>query len=506
MNKDLVGQTLLNRYRVDSFIESGGSAAVYKVWDLKRSVPLAMKVLHADLADDPSILKRFQREANALKKLAHPNIVPFYGIYHTPGFSFLLEHFIDGPSLKDILRARPTKLLDIPETLIYLKALSAALGYAHVSGVVHCDVKPGNVLIDQSGNIYLTDFGVARHSESTTTSVGVAGTPAYMAPEQIRGEKVSPATDVYALGIMVFELLAGRRPFRGAETSTERGGQTINERIRYGHLHVTAPDPRSFNPGIPEKIAKIILAALNKNPADRFRRVQDFFVELSQAAEINIADIPERVTLTGKLMSPDLPAGKVKTVASVPFSLSNPRGFSTSLFGRRTVFLSTLGITGVIMLMSLFGMMINRGIPNFGEASATFTATLPPTRTSTPRPTITPTRTITATSTQTPTPNFASTPWAEYACRDKSKITLRVGNRGRVVIDRIELLERPADPTSQDYDVVRLLQFKEHVRVLNGPQCMNGVTWWEVWTESGNPGWIQEIDPGKGRFIIKVNR
>ena len=505
MTKDLIGQTLRSRYRVDKFIESGGSAAVYKVWDLKRNVPLAMKVLHADLEDDPSVLKRFQREANALRNLAHPHIVPFYGMHQISTSNFLLEHFIDGPSLKDILRERQDKRLALKEILIYLKALCAALGYAHINGVIHCDIKPGNVLIDQSGNIYLTDFGIARHAESTTTSLGVAGTPAYMAPEQIRGEKVSPATDIYALGVITFELLAGRRPFRGTEANTERGGNTLNERIRYGHLHVPAPDPRSFDPAIPEKIAKIILVALSKKPEDRFRHVQDFFRELCQAAEINIADIPERVTLARKPIYDNLPVENTKTVARVPRSLPNLQDLSASLFDRRAVFLSALGIIGVIMMIGLFGGMTNRGTPGFGQATATFTSTVRPTRTSTPRPSLTPTKAITATPTQTPTPDFASTPWAQYACQDKSQITLRFGDRGRMLIDRVELLERPADPKAKDYKVIRLLKVKEHIRVLNGPQCMNGVTWWEVRTESGNTGWIREFDPSKGRLLKKID-
>jgi hypothetical protein len=158
--------------------------------------------------------------------------------------------------------------------------------------------------------------------------------------------------------------------------------------------------------------------------------------------------------------------------------------------------------------MSLFGMVMNWGIPGFGGVTATMTstATLPPTRTSTPRPSVTPTKAFTATSEQTPTPDFASTPWAQYACRDKSQIVLRLEERGRMLIDKIELLEQPAEPNAQDYEVVRLLQFREQIRVLNGPQCLNDVTWWEVWTESGNTGWIQEVDPNKGRVVRKDNR
>ena len=186
MSSISIGQILLNQFRVDAFVASGGMGAVYPCWDLKRNVPLAMKVLHTDLAEDPSVFRRFKREANALRSSPHPDIVPFYGLYETSDFAFLLERYIDGPSLKDILRKRSGRPMPLYEAATYLKALTAALGYAHANGVVHCDVKPGNVMIDQGGNIYLTDFGIARHSESTTTTLGIVGTPAYMAPEQIR--------------------------------------------------------------------------------------------------------------------------------------------------------------------------------------------------------------------------------------------------------------------------------------------------------------------------------
>ncbi len=180
--------------------------------------------------------KRFKGEANAFKKLTHSNIVPVYGLYQTTDFAFLLERYVDGPSLKDILRKRQGAPLQVDEVSIYLKALCAALGYAHANGMVHCDVKPGTVMIDQGGNVYLTDFGIARHSDSTTTTLATVGTAAYMAPEQIRGEPVSPATDIYALGVMLYEMLTGQRPFKGDEKGTDSSGATANERIRYAHL------------------------------------------------------------------------------------------------------------------------------------------------------------------------------------------------------------------------------------------------------------------------------
>lgn len=297
MSRNIINRVLLEQFRVDSFIAAGGMGAVYRVWDLKRNVPLAMKVLHSELAEDPHIFKRFKREANALKKLTHPNIVPFYGLYQTSDLSFLLEGYIDGPTLKDILRQQAGKPLSVQEALVYLKALTSALGYAHANGVVHCDVKPGNVIIDQGGTIYLTDFGIARHTESTTTTMGAAGTAAYMAPEQIRGEAVTPATDVYALGTMLFEMLTGQRLFRGSETGTEKGGDTANERIRYAHLHVPPPDPQSLNSSISMELSKTIMKSLEKNPEKRFQSMQEFLDAVYLASGKTFSQVNERTVV-----------------------------------------------------------------------------------------------------------------------------------------------------------------------------------------------------------------
>ena len=138
--RNIVGQILNDQFRVDAYIASGSMGSVFQVWDQKRSVNLAMKILHADLTEDPSVFKRFQREANALKKLTHPNIVPFYGLQRSDDLAYILEAFVDGPTLKSILRNRRDDQLTIDESLPFFKALCAALGYAHVHGVIHCDV------------------------------------------------------------------------------------------------------------------------------------------------------------------------------------------------------------------------------------------------------------------------------------------------------------------------------------------------------------------------------
>jgi serine/threonine protein kinase len=253
--------------------------AVYKVWDLQRNVPLAMKVLRSDMMEDPSVFKYFKREARALQKLAHPNIVTFYGMHHTDDLVFMLQRYINGPSLQQILKKNPNGL-PLSEALSYMSALCAALGYAHYNGVVHCDIKPANVMLDLDGNIYLADFGIARHADSTTTTIAGSGTPAYMAPEQITVAAVTPATDIYALGLLLYEMLTGKKPFRGDETALKNKGDTAGERIRYAHMRLSPPDPREINSAIPPRASEIILRCLEKAPAKRYISTVDLLADL----------------------------------------------------------------------------------------------------------------------------------------------------------------------------------------------------------------------------------
>jgi serine/threonine-protein kinase len=395
---DILGQTLLSQYRVDAFIAAGGMGAVYRVWDLKRNVPLAMKVLHSELAEDPSVFKRFQREGRALQKLAHPNIVPFYGLYQTMDMAFMLERFVDGPSLKEALKHRKGQPLPSEEALPYFKALCAALGYAHANGVVHCDVKPGNVMIDRGGNIYLTDFGIARHAESSTTTIGPAGTAAYMPPEQITGEPVTPATDVYALGIILYEMVTGRRPFRGGETGTGQSGDTLSVRIRQEQLHAQAPDPRAFVADIPEAVSLVILRALNKKPEERFASAPEFFEAVCSAYGVSSASVKDRVLLPALTAATDLTIGEEVIKGAEPEKEEKE--------SKRTVIgvwgFAVIGILGCIVLGAI-------ALLAFGGDGSPLSRlfqepTLTPTLTATLRPTITPSPTRASTPTITPTP------------------------------------------------------------------------------------------------------
>jgi len=296
MANNLVGQIVADQFRVDAFISSGGMGTVFRVWDLKRNVPLAMKVLHADLAEDQIIFERFKREARALRKLEHPNIVPFYGLYETSSLIFLLQRFIDGPTLKDVISQRSQAAFSDEDVLCIMKALCSAVGYAHNNNVIHCDIKSANVMVDRGGHIYLSDFGIARHAESDVTAMPGAGTPAYMAPEQILSKTVSRETDIYAIGVLLFELLTGVRPFRGSENGLEQTGNTVNERVRYAHLHLPAPDPRQFNPTISPSLSAIVLKALEKEPSARFSSCQELFSALCEVLDTFPELIPDQLS------------------------------------------------------------------------------------------------------------------------------------------------------------------------------------------------------------------
>ena len=379
MSSTIIGEVLLNQFRVDEFIQSGGMGAVYKVWDLQRNVSLAMKVLNADLAEDPHIYKRFQREASALKKLSHPNIVPFYGLYKTPDFTFLLERFIDGPSLKEVLKNNP--LPDLQDSLIYLQAICASLGFAHAHGVVHCDVKPGNVMIDRGGSIYLTDFGIARHADSTTTTLGTAGTAAYMAPEQIRAEPVSPATDIYSLGVLSFELLSGQRPFTGLENLKEKSGETQNERLRSAHLYLSPPDPCSINHSLSENLGEVVLKALNKDPQERFQGTQEFFTAICTAAGIASSNIPDRINFPGDqhISSVQLDGSKASPIESKITGFPQRGSEAIPLFKIKNRGLAFI-IMGLVLLSSVVVILVLSGGLRLGGIAPT--PTLPMTQAS----------------------------------------------------------------------------------------------------------------------------
>ncbi len=241
-----VGDKLKNRYRIEESLGRGGMADVYKVWDEERSTYLALKLLRDDLAQDPVFMRRFRREAHNLAQLQHPNIVRFYGLEEDDLKAFILMEYIEGPTLREEIRRAGSGGMSQERIQSVMKDVCSALHYAHNKGLVHCDIKSGNILIDASGKAYLTDFGIARGMDmATSTMVGI-GTPAYMAPELIKGQDPTPQTDIYALGIVLYEMLTGgERPFSG-ERATITG--TTADKVRWEHLQLEPTPVSQFNP------------------------------------------------------------------------------------------------------------------------------------------------------------------------------------------------------------------------------------------------------------------
>lgn len=351
-------QILLNRYRVDEFVAVGGMGAVYKVYDLIKNTPLAMKVMNIDLEEeDTSSIKRFKREARAYRNLMHPNIVPYYGFEQTEDAVFMLLKYIDGDSLKNILGKPENKPFPVLDTLIVLKAVCAALGYAHTEGVVHCDIKPGNILVDLGGNIYLTDFGIARHAESSATQMPDAGTAAYMAPEQYRGEIVTAATDVYGLGIMIYEVLTGQRPFKLKEKTTVPNSKSSREIYQEAHLKLQVPDPCGIRPDLPKALGQVLLKSLSKASEDRYQSAQELFTAICRACNVSPEQIPDRMNPALILTSSNVPS----IVAVKPLKVSIPTPefkITTTIKKNSNLYILGLGvivIAGVVLIAVFSG-------------------------------------------------------------------------------------------------------------------------------------------------------
>ncbi|MCZ7545694.1 MAG: protein kinase [Anaerolineae bacterium] len=410
---DLLGQTLVGRYRVERFIGEGGMARVYKVWDDERAAYLAMKLLRGDFAEDRDFVRRFKQEADTLERLKHPNIVRFYGLEQDRHFVFMLMDFVDGITLRRLIfnRGEP---LSLREVLRYLDPIAAALHYAHAQGVVHCDVKPGNVLINRQGTVLVTDFGVARIAETSTVTMTAVGTPAYMSPEQCRGQDPTPASDVYSLGITLFEMVTGgERPFTG-DVSTLPGPRP--ERVRWEQIYAPPPSPRRFNPALPDTVEQVILRCLAKQPEMRWEgplAVLDATEQAVRLAEGGRSQVGGSLFGVGRRAKPEN-----DTTASLPVGPPRWRGRSYPLLILVALLLGL--IVGIVGFEILNPRPFRSAAPlTFPSATPTATATAsatptptdtpPPTETATPTPSASPTETASPTPTDTPTDTPSAT-------------------------------------------------------------------------------------------------
>jgi serine/threonine-protein kinase len=271
--------TLLNnRYRLLTQIAAGGMAVVYKAQDTLLNRVVAIKVLRESFAADPTFQARFQREAEAAANLNHANIVTVYDVGHDAGRYYIVMEFVDGEDLKSVIRAEAP--LTIRRAVDIAVQICAALGAAHRANLVHCDVKPQNVLVTNDGRVKVTDFGIARVLSQASSHITdtVWGTPHYISPEQATGESPTPASDVYAVGVILYEMLAGRLPFEG-ETHTQ---------LALAHIRDEPPPLTSLNPAVPAQIDQIVRKVMSKEPAARYRNADQLatiLIEYRHAAD-----------------------------------------------------------------------------------------------------------------------------------------------------------------------------------------------------------------------------
>ena len=258
-------------YEVLGLVARGGMGVVYKARQANVNRTVALKTLLAGQLASENEIQRFRREAEAAARLDHPNIVPIYEVGEHNKIHFFSMGFVDGESLAQRLARGPFAPRQAAE---FMEVVAAAVHYAHTKGVIHRDLKPANVLIDDTGQPRVTDFGLARQldTEQRLTGSGqILGTPGYLAPEQaMANAEVTPATDVYALGAMLYELLTARPPFQ-ADNPLETIQQTINN---------DPVSPRLLNPKVPRDLDAIVLKALSKRPAHRYPSAEEFCLEL----------------------------------------------------------------------------------------------------------------------------------------------------------------------------------------------------------------------------------
>ncbi|MDD3826704.1 MAG: protein kinase, partial [Anaerolineae bacterium] len=286
----LIGQQF-GPYKITEKLGEGGMAVVYKGYQQSLNRYVAIKVLRQELAQDEEFVARFRREALAVADLDHPNILHVYDAGFVQGMYYIVMAFVDGGSLRDLVSQGP---LEPEYALSIASQVADALHHAHQRGIVHRDVKPNNILLSRDGRPLLSDFGIAKalHESTGLTRTGMSiGTPEYMAPEQIQGQKVDARTDIYALGIVLYEMLAGWAPF----------SSTTPVAALYKQVNEPPPPLRQANISIPAWMEAVVAKALAKSPLDRYQQASDFAEALRQRQAPARTPGPTRIATPAKM-------------------------------------------------------------------------------------------------------------------------------------------------------------------------------------------------------------
>ena len=348
---NLIGQTL-GQYKIIEQIGQGGMATVFKAYQPGLNRDVALKILPPYVAEKEGFTERFSREAQAIGNLHHPNILPVYDFGQDKGYGYIAMRYIpNAKTLADIM----SKPIETGQLIEITSQIAGALDHAHTKGIIHRDIKPTNILMDGDW-IQLSDFGLAKMvedpSELTGTGIGL-GTPAYMSPEQAKGDKIDQRTDIYALGIIVYEILTGQVPHK-AETPLATVVKRINEPL---------PPPRSINPNIPEAVEKTLLRALAKNPDHRFDSAGTFADSLKRGFEAQPPDLAEK-TMPAPVKQVDMPPAAAQPqptpipVSNVSTPVAAPPRKSNSPGAMEIVMMTILSLFGLCGFSGSFLFLI----------------------------------------------------------------------------------------------------------------------------------------------------
>ncbi len=308
-------QLLNGRYRLVTQQAAGGMAVVYKAQDLALGRTVAVKILRPSLTGDPAFLSRFRQEARNVANLAHPNIVTVHDFQQDGNTYYIVMEYIEGQDLKKLIRAAAP--FSVERMLNIAIQICAGVGYAHRAGLVHADVKPQNVLITPDDHVKVTDFGIAQAALSMTQAMSaekqsvVWGSPHYFAPEQAQGEPPTTASDVYSIGIVMFEMLTGKLPYNGSD----------QQELAMAHIRDTVPHVMDFNPRVPVHLDRIIYKVMSKDPAARYRTADQLGrILISYKQQGNDPTIDQPVVNAGALPpAPQIsPAPQTAPVSNTP--------------------------------------------------------------------------------------------------------------------------------------------------------------------------------------------
>ncbi len=392
-------KTIAGRYDVESRIGSGGMGTVWRGKDRLLERPVAIKLLHDGLAADASFAERFRREARAAAKLSHPNVAAVYdtGDEEGDGVPFIVMEYVDGNSLSAIIKERGP--LPVEDTVRIGRSILAALAHAHARGLVHRDMKPGNVLCEAStGEAKVVDFGIAKGLEDTgglTRTSGLIGTAAYLSPEQVSGKSATPASDVYAVGCLLYACLTGEPPF---------GGDTAVA-VAMKHIQEPVPPLRAQRPDVPPELEAVVMRALAKDPDKRFSSA------LSMDSALAKTGLDRRAATAPTVVTPRPAAAAPARARTEVVQRQTSSGPSARFLAGVAAFLITAAIAALIVLYlqnrdstgSLEGPLPS--VTQFGGAGE---------GSQTPRPTpsasVTPSPTASSDETPKPTSPFGNLP------------------------------------------------------------------------------------------------